>query len=125
MGFLRRLMAGRHGNDHLNMVLYGAGLLCWLLSSLADSEIFYVLAILIVLYGLFRSLSRNLSARQRENDKFLSLFTALRRRRDQHKDTDHRYFKCPCCCQTLRVPRGKGKISITCRKCGTVFIEKT
>lgn len=125
MNFIRRWMAGRHGNDQLNLLLYGVGLVCWLLSSFVESEIFYVLGILILAYGLFRSMSRNLSARQRENDKFLSLFAELRRKRDQRKDADHRYFKCPSCGQTLRVPRGKGKISITCRKCGTVFIEKT
>ena len=48
----------------------------------------------------------------------------LRMRRTIRRDKEHRYFKCPNCGQQLRVPRGKGKITVTCRGCGASFQEK-
>ncbi len=45
-------------------------------------------------------------------------------RRTMHRDKEHRYFRCPSCGQQLRVPKGKGKITVTCRSCGAVFQEK-
>ena len=56
--------------------------------------------------------------RYQENRKFLQIVGRL-------KDRQNRYFDCPKCHQLVRVPRGKGKISIPCRNCGTVFQEKT
>jgi len=50
---------------------------------------------------------------------------AARLRRTIHRDKEHCYFKCPNCGQQLRVPRGKGKITVTCRSCGAVFEEKS
>jgi transcription elongation factor Elf1 len=41
------------------------------------------------------------------------------------RDKEHRYFKCPGCGQRLRVPRGKGRISINCRSCGAAFERNT
>jgi ribokinase len=69
-------------------------------------------------WAVFRSLSRNTYARYQENRKFLQFFEKI-------KDRDHRYFDCPRCRQTTRVPRGKGKIAITCPKCKERFIRKT
>ena len=84
---------------------------------------------LLALILLFRIMSRNYGRRRAENDAFLKVAGPVihwfKRRRCQAKDKDHLYFKCPTCSQMLRVPRGKGKISITCRNCGTVFQEKT
>ena len=44
---------------------------------------------------------------------------------DRIKDREHRYFDCPKCRQPVRVPRGKGKIMITCPKCKERFQRKT
>ena len=46
-------------------------------------------------------------------------------RRTMAQDKDHRYFKCPNCGQQLRVPKGKGKLNITCRNCGVSFEKNT
>jgi len=54
----------------------------------------------------------------RENRRFLMLL-------DRIRDRSHRYYSCPRCRQPVRVPRGKGKISITCPKCSEKFIKKT
>lgn len=86
-------------------------------------------AYLVLGYALFRFFSRNRLQRQVENGRFLALFQAIVRwfrfRRSVHGDKDHRYFKCPNCHQPLRVPRGKGKIQVTCRACGAQFEEKS
>ena len=78
---------------------------------------------------LFRLLSRNISRRRAENAKFLQLtgpvIRWLRLQRTIHRDKEHRYFKCPNCGQYLRVPRGKGKITVNCRNCGASFEERS
>ena len=67
---------------------------------------------------IFRTLSRNTYKRYRENRKYLMLLQRI-------KDREHRYYDCPKCRQQVRVPRGKGKIAITCPKCKEKFIKKT
>ena len=67
---------------------------------------------------LWRMLSRNIYKRARENRRYLSTLERL-------KDRDHRYFSCPKCHQDVRVPKGKGKIAITCPQCRERFIKKT
>ena len=83
---------------------------------------------LIVIY--FRMLSRNVYRRQQENGAYLrqkyKITSAWRGAVDRwHQRHDYRFFKCPSCRTRLRVPRGKGKINIVCRKCGTSFQRKT
>ncbi len=131
--FFSRLMYGRYGNDSLNTFLLILFWPLWLVdifvSNTIASAILSTLSTVCIIYALFRMLSRNYSARRRENDAFQKVAGPVthwfKRKRNQARDRDHVYFKCPTCSQTLRVPRGKGKISITCRNCGTVFQEKT
>ena len=119
---LRRFMMGRYGNDKLNMVILGAGLIASLISvfihfmpvNLALTALSYGL----MAWAIFRMLSRNTYKRYQENRKYLSLVQRL-------KDREQRYFDCPKCRQQVRVPRGKGKIAITCPKCREKFIKKT
>ncbi len=48
------------------------------------------------------------------------------RRKAQRQDKKYyKYFNCPNCNQKVRVPKGRGKIEITCPKCRTSFIRKT
>ena len=139
--WINRVMAGRYGADQLTFALlitYGVLIL------IARFVSFYFLslaALLILVWCFYRMLSRNLSARWRENERFLKFwrsvagwFRHLRNRvagaggnasqRVRDRKT-HRYFRCPKCKNTLRVPKGKGKIAITCPVCGTEFIKKT
>ena len=73
--------------------------------------------------------SRRIDRRRAENARFLALAGPvvrwLRLRHNIHRDKEHRYFRCPSCGQQLRVPKGKGKITVTCRSCGAVFQEKS
>lgn len=119
---IQRFYAGRYGHDKLNMVLLCAGLVLCVVGMLADNvalDLFMMAgsyALLIV--SVVRSLSRNTYKRYQENRRFLLLV-------DRIKDRNNRYFSCPKCKQTVRVPRGKGKIAITCPKCREKFIKKT
>ena len=115
-------MSGRYGNDKLNMYMLGTGVVVSLLSALFGSTsmklILTTVSYVFLILSLARCFSRNTYKRYQENRKFLQLL-------DRIKDRQHRYFSCPKCRQTVRVPRGKGKISITCPKCREKFIKKT
>ena len=121
-GGIQRFMAGRYGSDKLNMTLLVVALVACLITvfipnpavKLTLMALYYVLMVI----AIFRMLSRNTYKRYQENRKFLQFFEKL-------KDRDHRYYDCPRCRQQVRVPKGKGKIAITCPKCKEKFIKKT
>lgn len=118
----RYFMTGRYGTDKLNMAILGAGLIACLLALFIRMPMLD-LALTVLSYGLmfwaiFRALSRNTYKRYQENRRYLRLMERL-------KDREHRYYDCPRCRQPVRVPRGKGKIAITCPKCKETFIKKT
>ena len=119
---LRNFMAGRYGTDKLNTVILFIGVVVCLAAIFIPFPL-VKLGLTLVSYGLmfwavFRTLSRNTYKRYRENRKYLMFL-------DRIKDREHRYFECPRCHQPVRVPRGKGKIAITCPKCKEKFIKKT
>ena len=119
---LRQFMAGRYGTDKLNMTILGVGLIACVLATLLPVPLlklgFTLLSYILMFYAIFRSLSRNTYKRYQENRKYLLFLQKL-------KDKEHRYYDCPRCRQQVRVPRGKGKISIVCPKCKEKFIKKT
>ena len=119
---LRNFMAGRYGTDRLNMVILSAGLVTSLLSVLIRfapvNLVLFLLSYGLMFWAIFRTLSRNTYKRYQENRRFLQLTGRM-------KDREHRYFDCPKCRQMVRVPRGKGKISITCPRCREKFVKKT
>lgn len=118
----QNFMSGRYGADRLNMVILCCGLVASILSSLlagtGAGTIFWFASYGLMIWAIFRALSRNTYKRYQENRRFLLVF-------DRLKDRNNRYFDCPKCRQTVRVPRGKGKISITCPRCKERFIRKT
>lgn len=119
---LRNFMEGRYGHDKLNMAILVLGVvLCLLAMFMPWAAVklgLTVASYVLMLWAMFRCFSRNTYKRYRENRKYLMLL-------DRIKDRDHRYFECPKCRQPVRVPRGKGKISITCPKCKEKFVKKT
>ena len=121
---LRRFMAGRYGSDQLGRWLLGLAVVLILLGMIGNRTGSTVLAGLSLLayvpliWSIFRMYSRNIEARRRENAALQRFLTRLR-------DRDHRYYHCPKCRQTVRVPRGRGRINIRCPKCSEQFIKKT
>ena len=118
----RNFMVGRYGTDKLNMAILSAGLAVCLVSAFVDSVKLNLLLTAVsyglMIWALYRSFSRQTYKRYQENRRFLQFF-------DRLKDRDHRYYDCPKCRQVVRVPRGKGKIAITCPKCKERFVKKT
>ena len=114
----RRFMYGRYGSDKLNVFLLIVGVVFCLLSSFSRLYLLGILAYVPLILAIFRMYSRNISKRQRENQRFLQLFARFR-------DREYRYFSCPRCRQRVRVPRGKGKIIIRCPSCGERFQKRT
>ena len=118
---LRQFMTGRYGTDKLNTVILTAGLVVCLVGVFVNgsaSLIFTVVSYGLMIWALCRTFSRNTYKRYQENKKFLMLVERM-------KDRQHRYFTCPKCRQTVRVPRGKGKVAITCPRCKERFIKKS
>ncbi len=129
---IQRFMIGRYGADELSRFCSGAvmGLLILSLFRRLGLGYLYWVALALLIYSTWRMLSRNISKRYEENQKFLNWkfkmtqkTDKIRKRWQQRKI--YRFFKCPQCKQTVRVPKGHGKICITCPKCRTEFVKKS
>ena len=119
---LRRFMEGRYGNDKLNIAILGCALVMVILALFIRNPlvnlILHGISYALMFWSIFRTLSRNTYKRYQENRQFLKTL-------DRARDREHRYFECPKCRQTVRVPRGKGKIAITCPRCREKFVKKS
>ena len=119
---LRHFMLGRYGTDKLNILILSAGLVICAINMFVQlppmNLILMLLSYGLMGWAIFRCFSRNIYKRYQENQKYLLFLQRL-------KDKEHKYYNCPRCRQQVRVPRGKGKISITCPKCKEKFIKKT
>ena len=127
--WMARFMAGRYGGDQLNVLLSALYVIFYVIFLFTRMPVFEVLALILIILSLYRSLSRDLDRRRAENARFLQAARPIARRwssfRARTHDREHRYFKCPNCGQQMRVPRGKGRITVHCRSCGAVFEEKS
>ena len=127
---LYRFMYGRNGSDQLNIALLVVYLALWLvggliasfLSSSVLAAIVNALMTVLAVVIFFRMLSKNLAKRRAENAKFLNWWYPVKNRlsgiKTRRADKAHKYFTCRSCKTICRVPVGKGKIVITCPKCG-------
>ncbi|MEG0857769.1 MAG: hypothetical protein RSG52_14975 [Terrisporobacter sp.] len=132
---MMKFMYGRYGNDELNQFLFKLVFVNLLLSLFIRypreiGDLFYYIALILVVFVYFRIFSKNYSKRYKEKMMYLELrnkFTtkmAGSNKKLQERKT-HRYFKCPSCKQKVRIPKGKGKVSVHCSKCGVDFIKKS
>ena len=126
---IMRFMQGRYGNDRLGQAMLMAALACVVLSLFRIPFISTIgLAILVLTY--YRMFSRQIAKRAAENQKYMQLEWKVRAKLQKKKQSlaqrrTHRIYKCPNCKQKIRVTRNRGRIAISCRKCGTEFIRKT
>ena len=120
---LMQFMQGRRGIDELGKVLYLGSIVMFLAGILTRIGILYTIALALGIYYFYRAFSRNIYERQRENNKFLSYKKLWKLRYDERKVS--RIFVCKGCGKYVRVPKGKGKIEITCRACGCKSIHRT
>ena len=131
---LARFMYGRNGMDQLGIAVLMLYLILAIIQPVfrrwaAVELILSIIAAALAVWALFRMFSRNLAKRRAENAKFLSWWNPIKGRiagaRSRSKDKDHKYFTCKNCKTICRVPVGKGKIEITCPKCGGKIIGKS
>ena len=135
---LQQFMIGRNGPDDLARFSLGVAFVWMVLSALFVGTIVNGLLTGLALgfmgYCYFRVLSRNLDARRKENRAYVSIRTRatapLRKKYSHFKEwktyhKTHRLFRCKQCDQSLRVPKGKGSVEVTCPKCKTKFNAKT
>ena len=127
---MERFMRGRYGHDSLNAALCVLALLLIFIAAFVPVRWLSLSAFLPLGWAMFRMYSKNLSKRRAENAKWLKWTAPFRKAWQLHQvkwadRKTHRYFTCPKCHETMRVPKGKGKIEITCRKCGEKFQRKT
>ncbi len=130
MNWLRKWMYGRYGIDSLSIALIAGSLLMSLGTALINKPLLSLVAYITIAIAYFRILSKNFLRRQQENMRFLKFWMPIKNKLHQQlgrlKDIKtHKYYKCPACSQTLRVPKGRGRIRITCKKCKNEFSKKT
>ena len=111
-------MRGRYGADELCAVTVIFALVLQLIVSVFDVWWLSLIPLLPIAWTLFRIFSRNIPARSRENAviKNVAVFFRLQKNKWRDRKT-HVYFKCISCRTTLRLPKGKGELSVTCPKC--------
>ena len=127
---LRQFMIGRYGMDQLNQYLMYGVLILLGLNIFLDSFLLRAWAIIGIVYMYFRMLSRNINRRFQENQAFQGLLFRAgqlfkRFRFDAGEARKYKIFRCPGCGQKVRIPRGHGKVSIHCPKCGRDFIKRS
>lgn len=134
---LARFLYGRYGADRLynalfliQIILLFLGAVLHVLGQISVAFSYVAFALYVVAFGLFgwtifRCFSRNISARQKENQVYLRLMAKLRhpfKKGGAPRDTaDHIFRTCPHCKATLRLPRQKGKHTVKCPRCGERF----
>ncbi|MEG1686327.1 MAG: hypothetical protein RR022_04240 [Angelakisella sp.] len=131
---LRRFMQGRHGIDQLTIALLLCCMVFSLLLSFLHWWIFSLLYWVLLLFAFYRVLSRKHDRRNAENQAFMRfwgpVWQLLRGSKDSmvHYNEQRRQycmFKCPHCGQKLRLPKGRGKVIVTCHNCHTEFEKKS
>lgn len=127
---LARAMYGRYGNDALNRFILVIVLILLVLSYVFRIRIINSVGLVLLILTYVRMFSKNITKRYNENMKYLQIrnqFLGWFRIKKLHlsQQKDYHFFKCPGCGQKVRVPRGKGKIEITCPKCRLAFIKRS
>ena len=125
-----RFMQGRNGVDQFSQFLNIIVLILFVVSIFTKSKIIDLLPFVVMGYMYFRIFSRNIPKRSMENQKFCNMRYDLAIKKNKWKKEweqrkIYRFFRCPMCKQKVRVPKGRGKICITCPKCRQEFIRRS
>lgn len=125
-----RFMQGRNGVDDLSKALNVAVLVLLVISLFTGWGVLYTLALVLMVYMYFRIFSKNIPKRYEENQKYRNFRYDLNikinnKKKEWAQRKVYRFYRCPMCKQKVRVPRGRGKICITCPKCRTEFVKRS
>lgn len=129
----QRFMQGRYGSDELSRVMLIAMVICVVLTWFTGGVLDLILNIAVwalLIFSYVRMFSRNHTKRWAENQKYLSFKNRIlgdinRQKNYAQQRKTHRIYSCPQCRQKIRVPKGKGKIEISCPKCKAKFIKRS
>ena len=124
-----RFMSGRYGSDQLNLTMVIGALIVTTIGSLTGVYFLTLAADALLLLAIFRMFSKDRYRRTHENQVYLEKTHKVRRAATEwvnrvKNSRKYHYYTCPKCKQRLRVPRGVGNITITCKQCGTKFDKK-
>ena len=142
---MMQFMQGRYGADQMGQMFSAVSMVFLIISLFSRNQAWFLLAVIGIVYNYFRMFSKNISKRAAENQKYMNFryravcffkkgrtggsasFTQKQAQRKAHHEQKkmYRFFACPNCAQKVRVPKGKGKICITCPKCHTEFVKRS
>lgn len=138
---MMQFMVGRNGVDALGKFTMWTAMIMVVITWITHSAVIYLTGVALLIYSYFRMMSRNISKRYLENQKYLQITDRIRPTINKVENgirnfisrlqsgvqqrNVYRFYKCPSCKQKLRVPKGHGRIEITCRRCGTKFVRKS
>ena len=125
----RRFMNGRHGADQLSVALLWVAIILNVIYMLTGVYIISLLATVVIVYAVFRMLSRDGGKRYAENARYMAFMAKCRTEAQQAKNRhanrkEYKYFRCPKCHSMLRMPRGIGEKTVTCGSCKHQFRKK-
>ena len=125
--YLQKFMIGRNGRDELQTISLWIAIIFMFLSPMVTRLVKFplidALAYGLVLYSIFRFCSKDVYKRREENQKFLREVEFFKLRRSVRKT--HKIYRCKGCGRKIRIPKGRGKVEITCPLCGKKFIRRT
>lgn len=124
-----RFMSGRYGADQLSYAMVISALVLTVIGSIAHVMLLTLLADALLIVMFVRMFSKNRYQRAHENQVYLEKTQNIRRAVTEwmnrmKNSKKYRYFTCPKCKARLRVPRGVGNVTITCKSCGEKFDKK-
>ena len=142
---MQDFMKDRYGVDDLSCALGALGVVLTLVGTIFNLRAVSIVALAILIVALLRSFSKNRDARRGENAAFRRMMAKLpfvgerfggagsgyrgsssshggagsaeQLKRQARTAKTKAFLKCPNCGTMLSVPRGKGKIIVTCPKC--------
>lgn len=127
MNKIKNFFMGRYGMDQLYRFIMVIYIILLIISMITGNQVYLYVAFALFILQMFRALSKNFTARRKENDAFLKLWNPVKYKfenlKKRFRDKTHRYLRCPKCKTEIRVPKNKGKIRITCPKCSEQFIR--
>jgi len=124
----RIFMSGRYGVDELSKAYLAITAIMIIASMITKLTLFYIAGLALLIYMYLRMFSRDISKMSSQNRKYIAWRDRQSTKLNNAKQRflqrkTHHFFRCPECKQKVRVPRGKGKISITCPVCKTAFLK--
>lgn len=126
---LQNFMKDRYGVDTLGMFLVCCVLAINLIESFTGIVYFSIISFTLLVFAIYRIFSKNIVKRRIENDKYNTMMIILKRYwkvlKNNITDKSYRYYLCPDCHQMVRVPKGHGKVIVTCPNCHKKFEKRS